>query len=471
MNKTKIIATIGPSSNEEEIIKQMIVKGLDVIRINLTHADHVFCKDIIDKVNKLNKELNTNVAIMLDTKGPDIRVGEFINDSAFLKEGDKIRIYMEEILGDNTKFSVSYSNLINDVKEGTILKLNDGLIELQVENNMSDCLICRVIKEGIITNNKSLNVPGICLKRPFLSKKDHEDIIFANKVGADFLALSFISNVEDILQVNDILIEIGNDHMGIIAKIENQNALEDLDEIIKASDGVMIARGDLGVEVPMEKVPGIQKNIINKCHQMGKVSIVATELMSSMEFSTRPTRAEVSDIVNAVLDGCDAVLLSGETTNGKHPVETLEILERILESAELDVNYNEFKAKAMVTEGQNITGMLSHSVVDTADRLNAKAIIAPTNSGYTARKMSRFRPTCPVIAASPDISTVKSLSLHFGVYPVLIDELNSLDKIISRSKAIASKIIDIKKGDIIIITGGYPFKEVKHTNFMKIEEL
>ncbi|MCI8544791.1 MAG: pyruvate kinase [Bacilli bacterium] len=471
MNKTKIIATIGPASSDETTLKSLITDGMDVVRLNLTHADYDFCTDVIDKIHKLNEELKTNVSIMLDTEGPNVRVGKFVGGKAFLAKGDYIRIYMEDLVGDSTKFSVNYKGLLNDVKYNSILKLDDGMIELEVVEKGTNYLLCEVLKEGVIEDNKGLNAPGIKLSMPFLSSKDKNDILYANQMKVDFLALSFVSSAEDVLSVNDILIDLNNDHIGIIAKIENERAVEEIDDIIKVSDGIMIARGDLGVEVPMERVPGIQKSIISKCHNMGKVSIVATELLATMETNTRPTRAEVSDVANAVLDGADAVMLSGETTVGKFPIETLSIMEKIIESAEEDINYLELLDKAMRTEKQDITGMIAYSVAECADRLKCKAIIAPTISGYTARKMSRFRPSCPIIAVSPDMNTVKSLNLHFGVTPVLIEDLSSFDKIIKRSKEITKSLMDTTEGDKIIVTGGYPFKEVKHTNFMKIEEL
>lgn len=471
MNKTKIIATIGPASSDEETLRSLIANGMDVIRLNLTHASYDFCTNVIDKIHKLNEELKTNVSIMLDTEGPNVRVGKFVGGKAFLAKGDYIRIYMEDLVGDSTKFSVNHKGLLNDVKYNSILKLDDGMIELQVVEKGTNYLLCEVLKEGVLEDNKGLNAPGIKLSMPFLSSKDRNDILYANQMKVDFLALSFVSSAEDVLSVNDILIDLNNDHIGIIAKIENERAVEEIDDIIKVSDGIMIARGDLGVEVPMERVPGIQKSIISKCHNMGKVSIVATELLATMETNTRPTRAEVSDVANAVLDGADAVMLSGETTVGKFPIETLSIMEKIIESAEEDINYLELLDKAMRTEKQDITGMIAYSVAECADRLKCKAIIAPTISGYTARKMSRFRPSCPIIAVSPDMNTVKSLNLHFGITPVLIEDLSSFDKIIKRSKEITKTLMDTVEGDKIIVTGGYPFKEVKHTNFMKIEEL
>ncbi|MDD4608396.1 MAG: pyruvate kinase, partial [Bacilli bacterium] len=370
MNKTKIIATIGPSSSDIEVLRDLILNGMDVARINLSHANYAFCEDIISKINELNSELNTHVAIMFDTKGPDIRVGKFFGGEAYLKTGDKIRIYMDRVVGDQTKFSVSYPDLINDVKYDSIIKLDSGLIELKVLDKGKNYLMCEVLSGGIIRDGRGLNVPSIRLNRPFLSKKDIEDIKFANKMGIDFLALSFVSTAENILEVNDLLIELGNDHIGIIAKIENEIAVQEIDEIINMCEGVMIARGDLGVEIPMERIPGIQKKIINKCLMTGKISIVATELMASMEHQIRPTRAEVSDVANAVLDGADSVMLSGETTIGKYPVESLAMMEKIISSAEIDIDYMGLLEHAVKTEKQDITGILAYNVAESANRLN-----------------------------------------------------------------------------------------------------
>jgi pyruvate kinase len=471
MNKTKIVATIGPSSQEKDIIKQMILAGMDVVRINLSHAEYDFCREIIKKVNDLNEELNTNVAIMLDTQGPDIRVDNFIGGSAFFRKNDKIRIYMEEVLGDSTKFSLNYRNLINDVTYNNIIKVNDGKVELRVIDKDSDCIICEVLNDGQIFNNKGVNVPGVKLNRPFVSKKDKADILFANEMKVDFLALSFVGCVEDVLDVNDLLIEVGNDHISLIAKIENERAVDDMEEIIKVSDGVMVARGDLGAEIPAERIPGVQKTIIYKAHALGKVSIVATEMLSSMEKSIIPTRAEVSDVANAVLDGADAVMLSGETTIGKYPVVTVEMMEKIIGSAEEDINFIDFLDRAMRTEKQDITGLISYSVAECAMRLKCKAIMAPTMSGYTAKKMSRFRPVCPIIALSPKKEVIRSLALNFGVHGLVVDELDTFDKIQKTATKKAKDFVKLEKGEKVIITGGYPMKDAKHTNFMHIEEL
>lgn len=470
MKKTKVMATIGPASKDIEVLKNLILSGMDVARINLRYADKEFCKDIVNKINNLNKELKTNIAVLFDLEGPDITVGRFSGGSAYLNKGDKIRIYMDEILGDSTKFSISYPNLINEIKVNSLIKINDGLIELKIIDKEINYLLCEVIIGGFIEDGKGVNVP-VHLNIPFLRQKDIKDIELANELNVDYLALSHVRSYEDVLSVNDMLINLGNDHMAIISKIENEHALEELDEIIRNSEGIMVARGDLGVELPMERIPRIQKMIINKCHIEGKISIVATELLSSMENIVRPTRAEVADIANAVLEGTDAVMLSGETTIGNYPVETMDVMSKIIESTEQDQNYYEFLDTSMRSEKQDITGSVAYSAVECAIRLKCKAIVTPTISGYTARKISRFRPSCPIIAITPDINVVKNLSLYYGIYPVLEHDVNSFDKIMKISKEKAKNILKLEEKDKIIITGGYPFKEVKHTNFMKIEEV
>lgn len=470
LNKTKVVATIGPSTMEKEQIKKLMINGMDVVRINMSHANYNFCKDIIEKVNDLNLELKLSVAIMIDLVGPEVRTDRFLNGQAYFRKGDKIRIYMNEVLGDSTKFSVNYSDLVKEVQYNSVIKIKDGKMSFEVVDIQSDYLVCEVLTDGILDDCQTVAVEGVKLHLPFLTNKDEADIVFANKMNVDFIALSYVSSAEEVLSVNDILIGLKNDHIGIISKIESEEGVNNLEEIVRVSDGIMVARGDLGVDIPIERIPGVQKKIIRKCHEAGIVSIVATELLSSMEKSARPTRAEVSDVANAVLDGADAVMLSGETTIGKFPIETLSMMEKIINSAEKDLNYLDF-IKELDDNDSDITGMVANNVAISASKLKCCAIIAPTMSGYTARKMSRYRPSCPIIAVSPKVETVKSLQLNFGVNPVLIDELKSLEKIIEVSKKITFKLISTKPGDRIIITGGYPFAEVKSTNFMKIEEL
>lgn len=470
MKKTKIIATIGPASKDEEILRELILSGMDIARINMKHATHKFAEAVVKKIRKLNEELNTNTSIMLDLKGPDIIVGRFEGGTAYLTSGTKIRIYKEELIGDSTKFCVSDKNFVDKVKTYTTIKLNDGLIELLVVDKDDEYLICEVKTGGFIEDYQGVNVIGTKLDIPFISDKDLEDIKLANKLNVDYLALSFVSSSEDVLDINDILIGLKNDHISIISKIENQNALDDIDEIIKNSDGVMVARGDLGVEIPLERVPGIQKQVISKCHRVGKVSIVSAEMMMSMENQARPTRAEVSDVANAVLDGVDAVMLSGETTVGKYPVVTVDTMVKIIESTEQDLNYYDFLDKTMRTEKQDISGNISYSTVECASRLKCKFIIVPTMTGYTAKRISRFRPTCPIIALSPDINVVRELNMYYGIYSMQISEIKTFDKMM---KLVRDSAINFgaDKYDLVIITGGYPFSEVKHTNFMKIQEL
>lgn len=469
MNKTNIIVSIGPSSNSKEIIKQLIIEGTSVFRINLNYFDHSFCEDVINKIRDVDSELGTVTSIMFDTVGPDVKTGKFVDGKAFFSEGVKIRVYNDEIVGDETKLYIDYYDLIDGVRCNSIIKLNNGHVALNVIDKGNDYLLCEVITGGEVVDNSSVHLENVRL--PFLSDKDRRDILFANEMDVDFLALSLVSSTEDVLDVNDLLIELGNDHMSIISKIERESAVNEIDDIIRVSDGVMITRGDLGVDIPIERIPGIQKMIINKCHYANKISVVATEILSSMEDSLVPTRAEVSDIANAVIDGVDAIMLSMETMNGHYPLETFQVMKKVIMTTELDIDYDDLLSKSLRSDNGDITGSLAYSVTELANRLNCKCIVTPTITGYTAKKMSRFRPKCSIIAISPDINTVRSLKLHFGIYPVLIKELKSLDDTVKRSREVASKFLDLCESDKIIVTGGYPFSKTKHTNFIKIEEI
>ncbi len=471
MNKTKIIATIGPVIANRDTLKSLIINGVDAFRINMSYSSLSFCNQIIDCINELNSSLKTYTAIILDVKGPTVKVGRILNNKAMLRQNDKIRIFMNPVLGDCTKFSIDYPNLVNEIPLNSIIELDSGNIKLQVLDKGEDYLLCKVLKEGIIEENKTVNLPNLKLNRSFLNEQDKEVIRFASRKNVDFLALSYVSSSDDVLEVNDLLINLGNDHLQIISKIESNYALDDIDNIIKVSDGIIIDRKDLSAEVPLEKIPGIQKKIISKCHAKGVISIVATDLLSAINSSNYPTRAEVSDIANAVLDSTDAIMLSDETTVGTNPVETLKLLEKIVQTAEEDIDYEYMLEQSIKTEKRDLAGSLAYSVAGCALRLDCKAIFTPTISGYTAKKISRFRPLCPIVAPSPNVNTTKSLALNFGVYPILIDDLKSLDAIVEKSKKIAQDILNLKEKDNIIITGGYPFKKVKSTNFMKIEEI
>lgn len=467
MNKTKVVVTIGPITVDKNRIKELIKNGADVIRLNMSYATRDFCTDVITKVRELNEELDSNVGIMLDLNGPVIRCGKLMGGMATYKTGDKIRIYMDNIIGDNTKFSVDYDRLVNVVRVDDIIKLQDGLVELSVYDKGEDYLVCEVLKGGNVYEYKNIIIPNIKTNIPFLRVDDIKNIEYANYMNVDYLALSHVRDSDDVLEVTDMLIEAGNDHIEVISKIECEEAVDNIDSIIKMSNGIMLDRTNLSFDLPMERIPAIQKILISKCQRTGKVSIITTDFESTDDV---PSRAEVSDIVNAVLDGVDAISLADEIAIGKNPIKTLKVVQSVISEAELDIDYERLNDEAFRTEDEDITGMIACNVATTAHKLHCKAIIIPTISGYTARKISRFRPSCPIIAVSPNSNVVTSLSLHFGISAYLIDELKSLDSIIKVSSKIARRVMDINSGDKVIITGGYPFKETKNTNFMQIEE-
>ena len=470
MKKTKIVGTIGPSSKDKIVLEEMILNGMDVVRLNMRYASLEFCKDIIYKIRDIDRNLKTNTSILMELEGPIITTDNFVDGKAFLKEKDLVRIYMDKVVGDNTKFSVSYKELIDEVKTNTIIKINNGSVELKVLEKENTTIICEVIKEGIVLNESKVNVIDTKIDMPFITKKDKKIIEFICEENIDYVGLSMVSSSEDILLVNDLLIEYNNDHTSIISKIEKSEAFDEIDEIIRVSDGIMIDRESLGIEIPPERIPSISKTIISKCYLQSKISLIVTEMESDDE-DIKPTKAEISDIATVINDGVDSVILTGETTIGKYPVGTISMMKKILESSELNVNYNEFLDKAMRTEKQDITGTIAYSVADSSSRLKSIAIVIPTMNGYTAKKISRYRPDCPIIALTPNPLTAKSLGLNYGICPILIDDVKSFDMILKISRNIVQKKFNYQLGDTFIITGGYPFKEVKHTNFMKIEEL
>lgn len=475
MNKTKVVATIGPSTDTYEKIKNLILGGMNVARINMCYADYDYCKNVKDIIEKINKELGTSVAIMFNLSGPEIRCGKFYNGEAFFCLGDKVKIYMDDIVGDSTKFSVSNPDLIKDVYHNTIINLRNGNVSLLVIDKNTDqngnYILCEVQQEGVVRDNQTIIIPNIRLNLPFLSTKDKDDIFLADKLDIDFISLECVNSEEDVKEVNDILLSLKNSHISIICKVESSEGIKNIDKIISVSDGIIIDRGSIGAYNSIEIVPKIQKDIINKCHQAGIVSIIATELLSSMESTSMPTRAEINDIANSVLDGTDAVMLCGETTIGRYPIESLNMLIRILKASENEINHDDFIKRAIDSESNDVTGIIAHSVVDVAHRLNCSCIVAPTMSGYTARKMSRYRPACPIIAITPNVRTTKSLQLFFGVRSILIENFNSLDKIFDISKILVSQMLNLQPGDKFVITGGYPFKDIKYTNFMRVDEI
>lgn len=470
MNKTKMIATIGPSSYKREIIKEMLVSGVDVVRINMSHSDFEFAKNVILTVRDLDRELSLSTGIMIDTRGPEIRIGSLEKNKIKLEKGKTIKILKEPIVGNENAISTSFRDLVNYAKVGEKLLVNDGSVELVVVSKDADTMVCFVNNEGFIKSNCSINIPEADFNIKFLSEYDKETIKFAVNMEVDYLALSHVKDQLDILDVNDLLIELNDDHIQIISKIENQNAIEEMKSILKVSDGVMIARGDLGIEVQIEKIPSIQKKIANAAKEAEKICIVATEMLSTMQENPRPTRAEVSDVANAVLDGTDAVMLSSETAIGKYPVETVATMNRIIDEIENEIDYNDLLLEYSRKDKIDISMAIAYSTVDSANRVKADAIVCSTLSGSTAKKISNYRPGCPVIAISPDAKTVRGLSINYGIIPINAPMVESTDEIVQISTTTAKKVLGLQQGKIVI-AGSFPLKKVDYTNFMKIEEI
>lgn len=467
MKKTKIICSIGPASCSYEVMREMVLAGMNVARINFSHATLEERHQVEDTVKRVNEDLGTNVAIIYDTKGPDFRTGVMAEGGIRLEEGNIIRIVKKDVLGTEESFTVNYKSVLKDINIGDKVLLEDGLMKLEVIDKEKDDLVCKILAGGLLKSKKGINVPGVNLNIEFLSPEDVNDIIYACERDGDFLALSFVNSKDNILAVRKILKE-HNSNMKIISKIESGVALENLDEIIEYSDGIMVARGDLGVEIPCEQIPIVQKQIIKKCREQGKACIVATEMLASMYTSSRPTRAEVTDIANAVLDGCDAVMLSGETTVGKYPVDAVRYMARICENTEEHIDYDLDRREAHC----DITGAIAHSVVEVSNSLRAKLIVTATLSGYTARKISNLKPRCLVLATCPNEKVAKSLALNWGVYTKITKEYSSTDEVINDAKEKAKEFMELLEKDIIVVTGGFPNDStVKSTNLMKIEEI
>ena len=467
MKKTKIICSIGPASNAYETFKKMVLHGMNVARINFSHATNEEREIVVSNTKRVNQELGTHIAILYDTKGPDFRTGKTKEGGISLEEGKEIRIVKEDIIGTEESFTVNYKDALDDIYVGAHILLEDGLMELEVVSKEEDGLTCVVISGGILLDRKGVNVPGVKLNVPFISDQDREDIIYACQHDGDYLALSFVDEKEDVLQVREILKEQNREDMLIISKIESETAIDHIDDIIEVSDGIMIARGDLGVEIPVVNLPIYQKTIVEKCRAQGKFCIVATEMLSSMQKSARPTRAEVSDIANAVIDGTDAVMLSGETTTGKHPVEAVTYMANVCENTEKYLKYPE---RVQTTFQLDVPATIAKGVVEITNDIDIEAIITATMTGYTARNISNLRPNTIIIAACPDESIARKLALNFGVYATIVDLSGSTDEIIEKCMNQAKKQFQLKEDSYVVVTGGFPNDPNKHrTNYLKIE--
>jgi len=468
MKKTKIICSIGPASCNVETMTKMVENGMNVARVNFSHATLEEKQEVVNVVKKVREITNQNVAILYDTKGPEFRNGMLKNDEILLEEGKTIRVLKENVIGTNEYFSVNHASAIDSLNVGNIILLENGLMKLEVISKEEDGVTCKIMIGGKLGNKKSLSVPGVKLNIPFISKEDYEDIVYACQNDADYLALSFVSTKEDVLEVRQILKKYNREDLKIISKIESTTGIDNIKEIVSVSDGIMVARGDLGVEAPMEQLPYLQRLIINECHKQGKFSIVATEMLESMKKNSRPTRAEVSDIANAVNNGTDAVMLSGETTTGKYPSEAVKYMASVCEESEKYLTYNldlEYSEKT-------IGGAIATSVVETANLLDAKLIVAATMSGTSALRVSNLRPRSLILATCPSSNVARSLMLNWGVYPVITKVYDTTDEIIEDAKVKASNFLNLNKDDVILVTGGFPNNaEIKTTNFMKIEKI
>lgn len=468
MKKTKIICSIGPMSINPDVMEKMVYAGMNVARINFSHATIEERNRVIESVEEVRNRTGRNIAILWDTRGPEFRSGKLENGPIELVSGRTIRIVKDDVLGTQEKISVNHPEALNSLSVGDIVFLENAKMKLSVISTESDGVTCAIIDGGTLGECKSISVPGIKLDIPYVSELDREDIKYACLHGGDYIATSFVSSAEDVIEIKNILKSYGREDLQIICKIESDLGIKNLESILEVSDGIMVARGDLGTEIPSEKLPIVQKNMIKTCREMGKVSIVATEMLETMMENSRPKRAETSDIANAVLDGTDAVMLSGETTVGKHPVETVEAMARICEVTEQYADFDYLKQY----RSTDVPTAICESVVDSANHLNAKLICASTISGTTARIISNLKPNAIILGLCPNAKVGRSLALNWGVYPVILPICESTDEVLTESINKARQFMDLDKGDIVITTGSFPNTGIATpTNLMKIEEI
>ncbi len=470
MRKTKIVCTLGPACNDEQTLIGMCKAGMNVARLNFSHNTHADHQRRIDMIKSVRETLQMPIAIMLDTKGPEYRIGTFEHGKVQLNEGDTFTFTTAAVVGNEQIVSVSYADLTRELAVGDTILLNNGLLSFTVTAINGDRIDTRVRFGGELSDRKSMSFPGKVMTQPYLSEQDKQDIAFGVQNGVDYIACSFVSRKQDLVDVHDYLKTIGADRIELIAKIENQSGFDNIEEICEVCDGIMVARGDMGVEIPFEQLPAIQKKLITKCRLLGKRVITATEMLESMIQNPRPTRAEISDVANAVYDGTSAIMLSGETAAGKYPVEAVATMAKIAETAEQNIHYdkrfyrNEFQIR-------NAVDAISHSTCGMAIDIGAKAIVACSLSGMTARMVSRFRSPVPIVGLTTDENTWRKLSLSWGVTPAMCEKFTSSDVLFYTAKKIAAETLSLKKGDKIIITGGDTTGQSGNTNLIKIEEI
>ena len=470
MKKTKIVATIGPASESEEVLRKLFTEGVNVARLNFSHGSHKEHKLKIDRIKKLRREMDIPIGIMLDTKGPEIRLGD-IDGEVLLKSGEEFILTNKDLVGDEKIVSISYKDLYKDVRVGGKILIDDGLVELLVKEIRGEEIITEVENSGLVSSHKGVNVPGANLNLPALTERDIEDIRFGIKEDIDFIAASFVRSREDVLAIRKVLEEERDYTTKIISKIESQRAVEEIDEIIEVSDGIMVARGDLGVEIETEAVPIVQKEIIKKCNIVGKTVITATQMLDSMIRNPRPTRAETNDVANAVLDGTSAVMLSGETASGKYPLEAVVTMRKILEYTENTIDHDEILENRIRDVEKSMTNAIGRSACVIARDLGAEAIITATTSGNTSRAIAKFRPETPIIASTPFEKIKNQLSLVWGISPVKVLNFKDTDNLIDASMEIAVSKGFIKSGDLVVLTAGVPAGIAGSTNLLKIESV
>lgn len=468
MRKTKIICTLGPSTDKEGIMEQLIKEGMDVARFNFSHGSHEEQKMRLDKLKELRQQFDKPIAALLDTKGPEIRIGCFKDHKITLQDGQTFTLVNDEIEGTQDAVTVSYKELYKDVKPGDSILIDDGLVGMEVMEIKGKDIVCRVNNGGDISDRKGVNVPGAILKMPFISEKDREDLLFGIQEDFDFVAASFTRTPEDIMEMRKLLNDNGGSTINIIAKIENQQGVDNIDAIIEAADGIMIARGDMGVEIPLEHVPIIQQKIIRKVYDAGKVVITATQMLDSMIVHPRPTRAEVTDVANAISQGTSAIMLSGETAAGKYPVEALKMMVKIAVHTERNIDYNAIFRKSEKSEEPDITNAISHATCMTAIDLKANAILAASKTGSTTYMISKYRPECLIGGCSSSEKVCRQLNMSWGVYPLKIKEEYSSEILCLRSIEAAKAHNLVKDGDKVVFAGGVPLGIPGRTNLIRV---
>ncbi len=466
--KTKIVCTLGPATEDDSILRAMIQAGMNVARLNFSHGTYEGHAQNIRRVRALSAELHTPIGIMLDTKGPEIRLKTFREHRVTLQKGQRFTLCTDDVEGDSEHVSITYANLPVDVCPGTTILIDDGLVGMTVEAVSQKEIQCRVNNGGVISDRKGINVPDANLSMPFISEKDQNDILFGIQEDVDFIAASFTRTEEDILSIRKLLNDNGGKGISIIAKIENMQGVQNIDSILAVSDGVMVARGDLGVEIPLEQIPIIQKMIIRKAYSRGKQIITATQMLDSMIKNPRPTRAEATDVANAIYDGTGSIMLSGETAAGLYPVEAVRTMARIAQVAEASIDYVQRFRDSAPRPSPNITNAISHASCTSAQDLNATAIVTVTKTGFTAKMLSRFRPGCPIIACAPVERVVRQLCLSWGITPLLIEEVTDTNELFERAVEAGTNAGLLHKDDLIVMTAGVPLGVSGTTNLMRV---